>query len=304
MADLTMTALRVVHAVAGTGSFTAAADLLGYTQSAVSRQVAAAESAVHVPLFVREARGVRPTRAGEVVARRAATVLAEIDAVDRDLAGLSDRLVGRVTLGAFTTAMWALVPRAVAELREHPALQVELREASTPALLRQLRAGRVDVAVIAVGPDLPPYDLAGLRVTGLTTGSGVVAVAQGHRFASRVAVPVGELSGESWIVGDGLRGEPQFGAWPTLPEPRVAFRARDWSARLGLVAADQGITTIPEIAVPGLRADVVAVPVEDPAWSGRTVVAATRDGRRPVHEAVVAALRRVAADEYLSRTTS
>ncbi|WP_423464306.1 LysR substrate-binding domain-containing protein [Promicromonospora sp. MS192] len=84
----------------------------------------------------------------------------------------------------------------------------------------------------------------------------------------------------AWLqVGEGLRGEPQFGAWPTLPRPRVAFRARDWNTRLGLVAAGQGITTVPEIAVPGLRTDIVTVPVENPAWSGRTVVAATRDPR-------------------------
>src|SRR5690606_16470066 len=92
MAELTVTALRVVQAVVATGSFTAAADLLGYTQSGVSRQVAAAEAAAGVPLFVRGARGVAATPAGERVARRAAAALAEIDAVPTDLARLADRL--------------------------------------------------------------------------------------------------------------------------------------------------------------------------------------------------------------------
>ncbi|MBE1876679.1 LysR family transcriptional regulator [Myceligenerans pegani] len=301
MAELTVTALRVVHAVAGTGSFTAAAELLGYTQSAVSRQVAAAESATRAALFVRGARGVVPTPAGEAVARRAGTVLAEIDAVDRDLARLADRLAGRVTLGAFPTAMWALVPRAVAGLRgEHPGLRVELREASTPALLRQLRAGRIDVAVLAVGPDLPAYDLGDLTTTHLVTGSGVLAVPRGHPFAGRASVRVEELATEDWVAGEGLRGDPQFGAWPTLPEPRIAHRARDWHARLGLVAARLGITTIPELAVPGLPPDVVAVGVVDTAWQGRTAVAATRavpsPGKRAGTGAVTAALRRTALD--------
>lgn len=297
MAELTVTALRVVHTVAGTGSFTATADLLGYTQSAVSRQVAAAEAAAGVPLFVRGARGVVPTPAGVLVARRAAAVLTEIDAVGEDLAGLTDRLGGRVTLGAFPTAMWALAPRAVAAARrQHPGLTVDLQEASTPTQLRQLRAGRIDVAVIGMGADLPAYDLEGLRRDHLVDGRSLVAVPRGHRLAGRGQVPVAELADEDWVVGKGLRGDPQFGAWPTLLEPRVAYAARDWHARLGLVAAGLGITTVPEIAAVGLPVDVVTVRVDDPAWLGRAAVAVTRAERGAGVEAVLAVLREVARE--------
>lgn len=297
MAELTVTALRVVHAVVGTGSFTATADLLGYTQSAVSRQVAAAEAAAGAPLFVRGARGVVPTPAGALVARRAATVLAELDAVGKDLAGLADRLAGRVVLGAFPTATWVLAPRAVAVVRrQHPGLTVDLQEASTPAQLRQLRAGRIDVAVIGMGADLPAYDLDGLRRDHLVDGRSLVAVSTAHRFAGRGRVPVAELADEQWIVGKGLRGEPQFGAWPTLPEPRVAHVAREWHARLGLVAAGLGITTLPEIAAPALPADLVTVAVDDPAWLGRAAVAVTRPERPASVDAVLAVLRDVARE--------
>jgi DNA-binding transcriptional LysR family regulator len=295
MAELTVTALRVVHAVVGTGSFTATADLLGYTQSAVSRQVAAAEAAAGAPLFVRGARGVVPTPAGTLVARRAATVLSELDAVGKDLAGLADRLAGRVVLGAFPTATWALAPRAVALVRQrHPGLTVDLEEASTPTQLRQLRVGRIDVAVIGLGADLPAYDLDGLRRDHLVDGHSLVAVPMGHRFAERAQVPVAELAEEEWVVGMGLRGEPQFGAWPTLPAPKVSYVARDWHARLGLVAAGLGITTLPEIAAVALPADIATVRVDDPAWLGRAAFAITRADRAASVEVVVAALREVA----------
>jgi DNA-binding transcriptional LysR family regulator len=297
MAELTVTALRVVHAVVGTGSFTATAELLGYTQSAVSRQVAAAEAAAGAPLFVRGARGVVPTPAGTLVARRAAAVLNEIDAVGKDLAGLADRLAGRVVLGAFPTAMWTLAPRAVAAARRlHPGLTVDLQEASTPTQLRQLRAGRIDVAVIGLGADLPAYDLDGLRRDHLVDGRSLVAVPQGHRLAGRAQVAVTELAEEDWIVGKGLRGDPQFGAWPTLLAPRIAYSAREWHARLGLVAAGLGITTVPEIAAVGLPVDVVTVGVDDPAWLGRAAVAVTRAERAAGVDAVVAVLREVARE--------
>ncbi|MEV4567159.1 LysR family transcriptional regulator [Nonomuraea sp. NPDC049419] len=297
MAEFTVPALRVVHAVVGTGSFTAAAELLGYTQSAISRQVAAAESAAGTPLFVRKARGVEATRAGEAVARRAAAVLAELDALGRELAALADPLAEQVTLGAFPTATWSLIPKAMAALSsEHPALAVELHEASSPALLRQVRAGGVDVAVIAVGQSLPDYDLHDLHTERLTAGGmGIVAVPKNHRLAGRSRVSVEDLSGEPWIVGTGPRGDPQFGAWPTLREPRIVHRIRDWNARLGFVAAGLGITTVPRIAVTGLPAEIAAVEVDDPAYSGRIALTVTRSEPSPGQRVVVAALRAAAA---------
>lgn len=295
VSELTVTGLRVVSAVAGAGSFTAAADLLGYTQSAVSRQVAAAEAATGTTLFLRGARGVVPTPAGDVVVRRARAVIAQIDAVERDLARMSDLLAGRVTLAAFPTAMWVLVPRAVASLREeHPGLAVELREASTPALLRQLHAGRVDVAVLAIGPETPAGDLDGLEIARLTTGTGTVAVSRDHPLARRSHVRVEDLLDQDWIVGEGLRGDPQFGAWPTVPEPRIAYRARDWHMRIGLVAAGLGVTTVPGLATGGLPPDVVPVPVVDPTWQGRTAIIATRPAASAAAQVVTATLGRTA----------
>ena len=142
MSELTVSGLRVVREIALSGSFTAAARLLGYSQSAISRQVGAIEAAAGHPLFIREARGARVTPAGAIVVEHAGRILASVDALGQDLAGLGDRLAGRVKLGVFPAAMAVLAPRAVALLRsEHPGLEVSLSEAATPSLLRQLRAG-------------------------------------------------------------------------------------------------------------------------------------------------------------------
>src|SRR4051812_21832147 len=87
MAEMTLVGLRVVLEVARQGSFSAAAVALGYTQSAVSRQVGAMESAAGTSLFERLARGVRPTAAGEVVSRRAARILGEVDGALEEVSG-------------------------------------------------------------------------------------------------------------------------------------------------------------------------------------------------------------------------
>ncbi|MDQ0779411.1 DNA-binding transcriptional LysR family regulator [Streptomyces aurantiacus] len=296
MAEFTLTGLRIVHQVAAAGSFTRAAELLGYTQSAVSRQVAAMEAAAGAPVFDRTRRGVALTPAGQVLVRRATEILADMAATEWELAGLRDRLAGRLTIGAYPTAVMALVPRAMAQVTSgHPGLAVVLEEASTPALLRRLRAGRSDVVVIGVGHDLPDYDLGELRQTTVLQGDLLVVVPDTHRFAHLDGVTVPDLAQEHWIAGDGAAGEPQFGAWPTLSDPHIAHTARSWSTRLGLVAAGLGITVIPDLALPALPTGVRAVTVTDSRWPGRATVAVTQPHPSPQAQAMVTALQNQAA---------
>jgi DNA-binding transcriptional LysR family regulator len=292
MSEFTVTGLRVVHQVAATGSFTRAAELLGYTQSAVSRQVAAMEAAAGAPIFDRGRRGVALTPAGQVLVRRATEILADIAATEHELAGLRDRLAGRLTIGAYPTAAMALVPRAMAQVASgHPGLALVLEEASTPVLLQRLRTGRLEVAVIGVGHGLPDYDLGELRQTTLLDGDLLVVVPDTHRFAGRDTVTVPDLAREHWIAGDGAAGEPQFGAWPTLSDPHIGHTARSWSTRLGLVAAGLGITVIPDLALPVLPKGVQAVAVADSHWPGRASVVVTRPRPSAQAQAMVTALQ-------------
>jgi DNA-binding transcriptional LysR family regulator len=291
MADFTLAGLRVVQQVAATGSFTRAAEALGYTQSAISRQVAAVEAAAGGPVFDRGRRGAVLTPAGQVLARHAAEILAGVGAAELELAGLRDRLAGRLTIGAFPTATTALVPRAIARLAAgHPGLAVVMQEAPSPALLRRLRTGRLDVAVVATGPGLPDWDLDGLRHIRLPRGGLFVVVSSAHRLAQHTSVTEAELAHERWIVGEGQPGDPQFGAWPTLTDPTIAHAARTWSTRLGLVAAGLGITVIPHLALPSLPATVRPLTVSDSTWPGREALIVTRPDPSPRARAMEQAL--------------
>jgi DNA-binding transcriptional LysR family regulator len=290
VAELTLVGLRVVQEVATRGSFTAASEALGYTQSAVSRQVAAMEQAAGAPLFERLARGVRPTAAGRVLLRHAAVVLERTDAAVLELRGLEDRLEGRLAVGAFPSALGVLLPRALAELgREHPGIVVTLRRASTPALLQRVRAGRLEVAVVALGPE--EHAALDLRTDLLVRGRTFVAVAAGHRLARLGTVEPADLEAEPWIVGAGREGDPQFLAWPGLQAPRVAFALPDWPGRLGLVAAGLGIALVPSLAAETVPAGVALVAVDGPVPDRRAAYVATLPERSPGAEALVQALR-------------
>lgn len=276
MAELTLAGLRVVFEVARTGSFSAAAERLGYTQSAVSRQVAVTEKAAGTPLFERHARGARPTAAGRALVRHCGRVLDGIDAANQELAGMRDRLAGRLVAGGFPTAMAVLLPRAVARLATaHPGIQVRLTQAPTPVQLSALRRGRLEVAVMATGDGLPAYDLAGLRRTELRGRGAGVAVAESHPFAVRDWVAPDELADQPWVVGAGGGDTPEFGAWPGIEEPRIAFAVRDWPTRLGLVAAGLGIALVPGLAAEAVPRGVRWIPVRGDGGLRRTVWAVT-----------------------------
>lgn len=291
--DFTLVGLRVVLEVARTGSFSAAAEQLGYTQSAVSRQVAAAEKLAGSPLFTRHARGVMPTAAGEVLVSHAGTVIDGVTAARQELAGLRDRLAGRLVVGGFPTATATLVPRAVARLlRAHPGLTVQLMESPTPAQLVALRRGRLEVAVVATGAGLPEYDFDGLQVSELRSGRGAgVAVAANHSFAARGWVEPDDLADQLWVVGSSTGDSLEFGTWPGLSNPRVSFAVHDWPTRLGLVAAGLGIALVPGIAAPAMPRDVRWVPVRDDGRGlGRRTWAVTAGEPGPAARAMVRAL--------------
>lgn len=292
--EMTLAGLRVCREIGLLGSFTAAARSLGYSQPAISRQVAAMEAAAGAPLFIREARGVALSAAGTVVLGHAGRILADVDSLRHDLESLGDRLAGRVRVGVFPTAAVVLAPRAIARLAVvHPGLEVRLSEGSTPALLRDLRNGRLAVAVIGVGTGLPDYHLDGLATHRVFAGDLCVAVPDGHRLAVTTSVAVHELEGESWVVGEGSAGDPQFAAWPTLSDPVVAYRARSWPTRLGLVAAGLGICLVPELAAPSVPEGVRTIRIDDPAWRGRSTLAVTRSQPPEEVRAIIDALKDV-----------
>ncbi|MEU9240255.1 LysR family transcriptional regulator [Streptomyces sp. NPDC048385] len=258
--DVSLTALRVFRAVAEQGTFTAAAASLDYTQSAVSRQIASIERAAGAKLLERRRDGVRLTSAGQIVMRRATVVIDEIDATARELSGTPDA-GGTVRLGWVPVTGAGLVPRALCALqRSDPGVHVVSREGTTPALLRALRAGSIDLALLASAPPFraPDAESPPLVLQTLAERPLCLAVPATHPLARGDYVDVVGLRGQRWIAGPSSGADQLMGVWPGLDErPEIVHTARDWLAKLHLVAAGCGLTTVSaalaEAAPPGVR---------------------------------------------------
>jgi DNA-binding transcriptional LysR family regulator len=272
--------LRVFVEVARLGSFTAAAPALGYTQSAVSRQISTLEEEAGTALFDRLPRGVRLTEPGQRLLTHAQAVLDRLDAARRELADLRDLATGRLRVAAFATADAALVPQAIAAFQQrHPAVAVSLREGFTPELLQLLGAGDADVAVVSY-PDKQHLD--GFDLRKICDDFMYVAFPRDHRLAGQRQVRLADLRDEEWIAGS---SEPEdtliSSCLRTGFRPRIGFVARDWMAKQGFVAAGIGITLVPSLAADAVRRDVKLALVHPDDIPPRQVYSATTSGFTP-----------------------
>ncbi|MET9403638.1 LysR substrate-binding domain-containing protein [Kitasatospora sp. NPDC002965] len=287
--------LEVFRTAARLGSFTAAGERLGFTQSAISRQISTLEAEFGAPLFDRLARGVRLTEHGRTLLPHAEALLERLDGTRRDLAALTELNLGRLRVGAFDSANAALVPDALAAFRAaHPLVGVSLTEGLSSALLDRLRDGAIDLALVSAYPE-HPYDTELFDLRPLVDDPVLVALPPDHALAGRASVQLAELAGEHWIAASRRAESTLLAACVRSGfRPRIEYEVAGWPAKLGLVAVGLGVTLIPALAARAARPDVALVPLHPDDTPVRLVRTATlRD--RSVPPAVTAFLGHLAA---------
>ncbi|WP_406305009.1 LysR family transcriptional regulator [Streptomyces sp. NBC_00885] len=291
--------LQILRTLSERGTVTATAEVLMMTPSAVSQQLSNLAKQLGVPLLEAQGRRVRLTDAAHLVLRQAEAVFAQLERADAELTGYLQGEAGEVRVGAFSTAVPALVVPAVRELRQaHPSLEVRVREAEAAEAYELLLSGDVDVALslAAHAPTArdPKFSRFPLLADPLD-----VALPAGHPLASSAGLRLADLSGEPWIFGgSGPWSEITFAACEAAGfVPEQAHSAAGWTAILAMVEAGMGVALIPRMAAErGDRAGVV-MRVLSPDQPRRHVVAAVRRGAEEGRGVgrVVAALRGVAA---------
>jgi len=293
--------LRALQAVAEAGSFSGAAEALNYTQPAVSKSIAALERELGTVLVERDGRPVRLTDAGEALARHADDIFARLALARSEIDAIMQANGGTVSVGTFGSAAAAFVVDSLCEFRKaHPGVHVSIVEGMPSALVRRLRAGELDLAVVfdfpAAGEDIG----AGLELHHLLDQPFDIVLPPGHWLAAEARVRPADLAHEDWLLQD-------FGPEsPTLRligrmcaaagfEPSVAFRVNDCQVILAMVAAREGVSILPRLMLDPLHADVVVKPVDGYAPIQR--VAAVRFPRRyltPAAAEFLAALKAAA----------
>ena len=286
--------LEVLRAVAAAGSFSAAADALSYTPSAVSQQIAALEREVGTPVVVRLPRGVRLTQAGHVLAQHAEAVAARLATAERDLRALAELAGGRLAAAVFHSAASRLLPRAAADFRRrHPGVTLELSEADPTDAVPRVRDGALDLALVfsyagPVAVDEP------LEVVPVAREPVLLALPAAHPAAREERVRLGRLAAEPWLqcTSPSCAALLVHAAQDAGFSPDVRFTSADYAAVLGFVAAGLGLALVPALAVSGVPPEVVLRPLAAPVLVRHVaVVLPPPAARAPAAEAFAAALK-------------
>lgn len=294
--------LRLLCDLAHLGTIAAVAQSHTYTPSAVSQQLAALEREAGVPLLERTGRRVALTPAGAVLVRHAETVLAALEGATAALAAARTELSGPLRIGAFPTAVRTLLATALVALgRDHPKLELMVTELDPVAVPDALRERRLDVALVQdydIMPVEPDHTLDAVPLLEETVFLAVPADADTDAGAD----PVGGTRHAAWIVGS-----PGTACHAVALQvcrtagftPLVRHYADDFDAVLALVAAGQGVSLVPQLAVAQPPAGVRLVPLPT---RRRTYIGYRRGAAaHPAVAACVTALRASTA-AYLGRS--
>ncbi|MFC5147376.1 LysR family transcriptional regulator [Streptomyces aureoversilis] len=274
--------LRVLRAVALTGSFSAAARELGCTQPAVSQQMKALEQSTGTPLLVRTGREMRLTQAGTALVRHASGILAGLTAAEEEIAAIAGLRAGRVRLVSFPSGSSTLVPGALAQMRAaHPGTEISLVEAEPPRSVEMLRDGECEIALAFRYPDVRGSDPAvgaeweDLVVRPLLTDRLIGVVPEGHRLAGAERIGITDLAEEPWIAGCPRCRRHLVEVCESAGfTPRIDFATDDYPAVFGLVGAGLGVAVMPELALESVRPKGARVVPVEPAVH-REIVALT-----------------------------
>jgi DNA-binding transcriptional LysR family regulator len=291
--------LHVLLEVVSRGSFSAAAEALSYTQSAVSQAIARLEAETGATLVVRDRRGVRATAAGETLIEHAEVILAQVHAAEDALAAVLGVRAGRLRVASFPSAGASLMPSAVARFRElYPEVALTLAEGEPEEIAPRLRAGEFDLALLFEFPGALERPDAGVRSVALLEDPMYVALHADHPLAAEPTLSLADLRSEQWVQTSATSPCARHVVRSCLAagfEPRVTFESDDYETVQGLVAAGVGVALIPRLALTHVHSDVVVRSLA-PRSPARKVIAATASGpgAPPAASAMIALLADVA----------
>ncbi len=282
--------LAALQAVEREGSFGRAARRLGYTQSAVSQQIARLEQLVGAKLVERPGgpRAVSLTDAGRLLSRHADAIVARLAAAQADMAALLAGEAGPLRVGIFQSVGARLLPGLLQRFKESfPRVGVRLMESVVHAeLVDAVERGELDLTFCELPLEEGPFDW-----VEILRDPYVLLVAADSPLASRDTAPSLRELGQLPLIG-----------WRTdrehdLPGVEYAFRSDDNGTVLGLVAAGMGVAAVPRLVVDPDQEDIVALPLGSLVPPRLLALAWHRDRyRSPAALAFVEAMQELGAE--------
>jgi DNA-binding transcriptional LysR family regulator len=288
--------MRVLQEVVTRGSFSAAAESLHLSQSAVSQQVSTLEREVGIPLLERTTVGPKLTAAGEALMAHGDAVMCRLEEAERELAQIAGLEGGRLRLASFPTASATLMTRALSMFRERfPKVELQFTEDEPESSFPSLKRGDFDLAVVFDYPSFPLDFARDVDAELIYEESMRVALPPGHPLAAAKSVRIADLADDDWLCGElpsSCREQVLQLCRDAGFEPRISFQSEEYEVIKGFVAGGLGVTILPELAGGHPGIELRPVRGQKPV---RRVWAVTRESevRSPAAEEMLGVLREV-----------
>ncbi|GAC1623058.1 MAG: LysR family transcriptional regulator [Candidatus Acidiferrum sp.] len=240
--------LRYFCSVADTGSFSRAAEQSHVSQPSLSQQIQKLEGELGARLFDRLGRSIRLTDLGKTFLPRARAVLRELEAAKGDVADRLNSIGGSIAVGVIPTiAPYFLPPVLTSFSRKFPQAHLTVTEEITPVLLDRLRAGTVDVAILAL-----PIRGHEFETSTLLTERLFAALPGKHSLASRRSLSLNDVRREPFLFlrdGHCFRDTAAAACHRARLAPQIIFESGQFSSLLSMVGAGMGVSIVPEMAI-------------------------------------------------------
>ena len=244
------------------GSFTKAADAMGYSQSAVSQMVQSLESELSLKLLYRSRNGIKLTPEGEALLPYIQRTVNHYNAMlekTRELKGLNGGLIRIGTLSS-VSSQW--LPGLIKDFQTlYPKVHFLLHQGDYTTIPAWVRAGEIDFGF--VNPDAE--SVRGLHTIFVTSGGHKAVLHPDHPLAAQPWVTLEQLAKETFLLlEEGCLSEP-LEAFRTLGlEPRVELRMHDNFSICSMVEANVGVSILPELALRKMNFRIVQLPTVPP----------------------------------------
>ena len=240
--------LDMLRAIAETGSFTGAGEKLHVSQSAISRQIKLLEEELNEPLFSRSGRRVVITPAGETLLQLSHRVFADVNETKRLIGERQRVLSGTLRLAAGMTVCLYVYPLIIKEFRRHhPKVDIKLVTGPTPRLLRRLKAGAIDLALLTL-----PIEEPDLETVPVLHEELLLIMPRDHPLAGRKRIGPQDLVHQPFVVYEGgsntRRMLDQFFTSAQI-DPRIVLETENVEILKALVRIGLGLSLVPYLAI-------------------------------------------------------
>lgn len=270
--NISLAHLRVLSTVAEQGTFSAAAEEIGITQSGVSQSIKHLETVLGAQLIVRRRDGVTTTDLGRDVLADARAALHAVECIRQRCSAAKGLPSGHLRIGSVSSVAARLLPAPLAEFRRlYPRITVGLMEGTDAEICEWVDKNIVDLGL--TGETTP-------EVQSVVIGEDefVLVLGSEHRFSKRQSIRLTELAQEPFLMSTS-------GCEPAIRrifrnskiDPAIVFRVRDPEALANMVSQGHGVTIMPQLAIPTQVERIATISIEP--QQRRHIFAVTRRGR-------------------------